>query len=156
MPQNIVDAVLTAEAETAARAAITTIRENLPFLVSLNPAQRTNLLKAGNVYLPFVNIALDTITEFPQVVSPLFDKEGFLKDKELLDKLTALGTLIASLNEAVDDTLMALRSDLFVAALDLYGSVQQNKDKLPGLDTRCAQMQEFFKKGKSKPSPAGQ
>ncbi|MBZ0198496.1 MAG: hypothetical protein K8H86_01420 [Ignavibacteriaceae bacterium] len=148
MNQNLIDAVLEPDKKEAVKTAIITARENLNFLISLNPAQRSDLLKAGNTYFPFVELA-----QFPQVVSPLFDAEGFQKDKTLLEKLSSIHTLVSSLNEALDDTMMALRSDLFVAALDFYGSVQQNKDKVPGLDTRYAEMQEFFKRGKRKTPP---
>ena len=33
-------------------------------------------------------------------------------------------------------------------ALEIYAAVQQNKDKVPGLDVIAAQLKEFFKRTK--------
>jgi hypothetical protein len=60
------------------------------------------------------------------------------------------------LAEGIQKTYTAVGSDTLVASLEVYASVKQSKDKVPGLSVVSDEMGAFFKKAKSKPesSPA--
>ena len=76
-------------------------------------------------------------------------KEEFLKDYELFNKLRPVYNLMNELAEGLQKTFTAVGSDTLVAALDVYASVKQNKDKVPGLSVMNDELATFFKKAKA-------
>ena len=48
--------------------------------------------------------------------------------------------------QAMEHTLLAAWSDLLVEALEVNAAAQQNKDKVPGLNSIADEMANFFKK----------
>ena len=85
----------------------------------------------------------------PEILSAVFDKEEFLKDYELFNKLRPVYNLMNELAEGLQKTFTAVGSDTLVAALDVYASVKQNKDKVPGLSVMNDELATFFKKAKA-------
>ncbi|MDP3149132.1 MAG: hypothetical protein Q8N83_08380 [Ignavibacteria bacterium] len=155
MEQNLISAVITAEALAAVNAAMETIKQNLPFLVTFTDDQKKSIHKLGNTYKPFADDAAETVTLYPQIMSGTFDKEEYLRDYQLFKNLSEIDGKLASLYSAVEDTLMAAGSDTLSSSLQVYNAVQQNKKKIPGLDTVAEKMQVFFEKKKSVvPPPA--
>jgi hypothetical protein len=57
---------------------------------------------------------------------------------------------VNELAESIQKTFTAAGSDSFVAALEVYASVKQSKDKVPGLSVIANEMGVFFKKTKAK------
>lgn len=153
MEQNLISAVITAEELTAVNAAIETIKEKLPFLVTFSDNQKKTIHKLGNTYKPFADDAAETVTIYPQIMSGTFDKEEYLRDYQLYKRLSEIEGKLASLYSAVEDTLMAAGSDTLSGSLQIYNAVQQNQKKIPGLDTVAAKMQVFFEKKKAVVTP---
>jgi len=106
--------------------------------------------KAGNAYLLFIDMAYQTMIAHPEILSGVFDKEEFQKDYALLSALRPIFNQINELAEGIQKTFMAVGSDAMIAALDVYSSVKQNKDKVPGLSVTADQMSEFFKRTRTK------
>jgi len=67
-----------------------------------------------------------------------------------------IASQLAELTSSVQATLFAANSDCMVEALEVYAAVQQNKDKVPGLDTIAIEMREFFKKTRKPKTEAKQ
>jgi hypothetical protein len=86
----------------------------------------------------------------PEILPGIFDKEEFLRDYELLNTLRPVYNQINELAEGIQKTFTAVGSDTLVAALEVYASVKQSKDKVAGLSVMNDEMAVFFKKAKAK------
>lgn len=128
------------------------IKNELPFLVTLNAKDKKELIKLGNYYKPFVDKAKQVLDSSPEIMPQVFDKDEFYRDYELLNNLTPILNELNQLREAVEDTIFVSASDLFSSSLDVYASVHLNRDKISGMDTIHQEMKESFKKAKKKTS----
>jgi len=150
MAQNIISAALTAEQLTAIQNKLTELREQMPFLLALTKAQRKKMPKLGNKFKPFVSIAEEVVNQHPQIISPLFSKEEFLRDTRLMRDLVTIYEKSVALTEALNNTIFAAGSDSFVESLEIYAAVLANKDKIPGLEDVAARMGAFFERKRTK------
>ncbi len=150
MAQNLISATLSADDAAAVNQNLADAKSRLNFLLSLQTADVVSMFKVGNAYLPFIDKAYQTVNAHPEILSGVFDKEEFLKDYALLSALRPIFNQINELAEGIQKTFMAVGSDTMIAALDVYSSVKQNKDKVPGLKVTADEMGEFFKKSKTK------
>ena len=156
MEQNLISAVITTEDVALINGAIETIKQKLPFLITFTEEQKKGIHKLGNTLKPFVDDAAETVNLYPQIMSGTFNKEEYLRDYQLYKTLLELNGKLASLNSAVEDTLTAAGSDTLGGSLQVYTAVQENKKRIPGLDTVAARMQVFFEKKKAAPKPPTQ
>ena len=120
MPDNRIDASLSAADRDAALAAVNTIREKLPFLLDLSPEERHALPKMGDRSLAFVNKALEVATQNPDFLPRSFDLEAMRRDVELLAALRPIVLALTQLRELVDDSALQVGSEAYVAALAVY------------------------------------
>ncbi len=150
MAQNLISATLSVDDAAAVNQNLADAKSKLNFLLSLQTVDVVTMFKVGNTYLPFIDMAYQTVIAHPEILSGVFDKEEFLKDYALLSALRPIFNQINELAEGIQKTFMAVGSDSMIAALDVYSSVKQNKDKVPGLSVTADQMGEFFKKTKTK------
>jgi hypothetical protein len=150
MAQNLISATLSATEAAEVQQDLTAVKNKLSFLLSLQPEEISGIIKTGNTFIPFVEIAKQTVEAHPEIMSGVFDKEEFLNDYNLF---TTIRPILAQLNELVDGlgkTYHAAGSDTFVASLEVYDAVKLNKDKVPGLNATAESMAAFFKKTKAK------
>jgi hypothetical protein len=124
MNTNRVSATLSAEDRTAVLSAIDTIKQKLPFLVDLSPEDRRALPKAGDKSRAFVSAALTLATQNPDVLPRKFDLQEFQKDVALLESLAPVAAAVQQLSERIEDTLTAVGSDAYTAALLVYHSAR--------------------------------
>ena len=73
-----------------------------------------------------------------------------MRDCNLFNAIRPLLNQLNELSESLQKTYYAVGSDAFVAALEVYSAVKQNKDKVPGLNVTADEMGVFFKKAKAK------
>ena len=146
--QNLVSAVFTPEAQTGVTQGITGIKSKMDFLIILQPNQKNQLMKVGTIHSGFVKDAYQVVCDHPEIMSSLFNVDEFKKDYSLSQDLVPILNQLNELTESVEDTLFAANSDSMCAALEVYGAVQANKDKVPGMDTIAAKMAGYFKKSK--------
>lgn len=144
--QNLISAILSPEVKANVMTKLTEVKTSLDFVISLLPEQKCEFVKAGNTMLPFVEKAYNAASTHPEILSSVFDKEEFFKDYLLSKELVPIFNLLKELTTSLDATLCAASSDAMVGALEVYASVQQNKDKVPGLDTVNAELKEFFRR----------
>lgn len=154
MSQNLISATLSGEDAASVQENLASAKSKLSFLLSLGKDDVVTLFKVGNAYLPFIDLAYETVISHPEILPAVFNKAEFLKDYELLKKLRPIFNQMNELAEAVQKTFMAVGSDTLVAALEVYDAVKQHKDKVPGLDATAADMAVFFKRTRTKSESA--
>lgn len=154
MSQNLISATLSGEDAASVQENLASAKSKLSFLLSLGKDDVATLFKVGNAYLPFIDLAYETVISHPEILPAVFNKAEFLKDYELLKKLRPIFNQMNELAEAVQKTFMAVGSDTLVAALEVYDAVKQHKDKVPGLDATAADMAVFFKRTRTKSESA--
>lgn len=150
--QNLISADFPAQKTQDILRKLEEIKNELPFLVTLNAKDKKELIKLGNYYKPFVDKAKQVLDSSPEIMPQVFDKDEFYRDYELLNNLTPILNELNQLREAVEDTIFVSASDLFSSSLDVYASVHLNRDKISGMDTIHQEMKESFKKAKKKTS----
>jgi hypothetical protein len=149
MPNNRIDGVLTAEDLEAIFGAIDTIRQRMPFLVGLVPAERIRLPKMGDKSRAFVSKALDIATRTPGLLSA--ELLGQLRrDYELTTAMQPVAVALVQLGELVSDSTMLAGSEAFSAALVAYEMVKRAGEN-EALDALAVELARRFDK---EPRPA--
>jgi len=154
MPYQNIDAAISAADLQAIRDAFATIKQKLPFLVSMTVEERKATFKAGPGSLSFVQNALAAAQNFPQILPPSFDKDGFKRDVDLFGVLTELDTESESLNSQIDDTRLAVGGEAMKAAAQVYKLAQAAVDTVPGLKPVVDLLSERFQRA-NKPKASG-
>ena len=150
MEQNLMSAELTADDVKAIMDAFALIKSKMPFLSAMQKADVSGYFKIGNSYQPFLEKIYQTVEAHPEILPLIFDKEEFLRDHALYTTLTPIMNQAQELCEGIQKTVTAAGSDSLVAALDVYASIKQNKDKVPGLSVMHEEMAPFFRRAKAK------
>lgn len=145
MPYQTISAALSEAQLQEIKAAIATIRSNMPFLISLTVDERRKRFKMGNKSLAFVSNSLSVTQNNPEVVPSNFDIAEFNKDYQLTVSLTEILTLLQQLTEEVDDTLLAVGSESMASSLLVYDYVKTAAKHAPGLKSVADQLGERFK-----------
>ena len=154
MTTNQISATMTQTDRDAVLAVVATIKEKLPFLMDLTPEQRKSLPKMGDKSQAFVNKALEVATQNPDFLPRSFDLEEMKRDVELFQALYPVFLSLTQLQELVDDTVMAVGSDAYAAALMVY-SFAKASGKGAGLDAVADEMGKRFAR-KSRKAQSGE
>lgn len=151
--QNITGTLSAADIQEI-KAALQTVQQKLPFLVTLSTEERRKLVKMGDKSLAFVNNSVTAAQSNREILPASFNVEELVRDYQLASTLTELLTLIKQLNEQVDDTLLAVGSEAMTGSLTVYDYVKTAAKKTPGLKTLADQLGERFKAIKGRPTKA--
>lgn len=154
MAQNLISATLSTEDAAEVQQNLTNAKAKLSFLLSLQTDDVATIFKVGNAYLPFIDLVYQTVMAHPEILPGVFDKDEFIRDYNLLSALRPIFNQVSELLESIQKTFTAVGSDTMVAALEVYSSVKQNKNKVPGLAATADQMAVFFKRTRAKKEPA--
>ena len=149
MEQDLVNAEISSEDLTVLNTALATIKNKLPFLISLSPKEKASLSKVGDTYKPFIAKASQAVTMYPEIMPGVFDKPGFLRDYNLFTSLEPVLTNLQGLVKALDDTITAAGSDALVSSYEVYGEVKDNADRIPGLKALYDEMKAYFPRKRS-------
>jgi hypothetical protein len=145
VPYENISATVTDENLINIKAAIATIQDNLPILISLKAEERRKRVKMGDKSLAFVSNSRAVTQNNPEVVPRSFDIAEFEKDYQLTIALTEVLGLLEQLTEKVDDTLLAVGSESMASSLLIYDFVKTAAKHSPGLKTVADQLGERFK-----------
>ncbi len=143
MTTNHISATLVKADRDAVMAAITTIKEKLPFLLDPTVEQRKSLPKMGDKSRAFVSKALEVATQNPDFLPRSFDLDEMRRDVELFESLYPILLSVTQLQELVDDTCMAVGCDAYAAALTVYNFAKAS-GKGSGLDALVDEMGRRF------------
>ncbi|RDZ28946.1 hypothetical protein [Lysobacter silvisoli] len=149
MSQNLIDLQLPADALNAIDEALNTLESALIGLVALTPDQRRQLTKMGDKSEAFCRQALHVVNENPGILPRNFDLDGLRRDLAALDALRPRAVRLARLNERLQDSDMALGSDLMSAALEGYAFLKI-AGKGEGLDALRQMLSARFNRGPNK------
>jgi hypothetical protein len=119
--QNLVSLHPSAQDLADLDAAIDTLQRVLGPMVALQPQQRRDLIKMGDKSEAFCRQTLAVLTSNPQIVPPNLDLGEANADLAALDQLRPRLNELQQLAERLDDTVLALGSDVYAAALEGYG-----------------------------------
>lgn len=116
---------LDAAAVTAIQGAIQTIRANLPFLIGFTPEERRMLPKLGDKSRAFDQKAIGYMEQSPQWVPGYVSMDELRKDRALRDSLEDVLRPLAELCQSVDDTVLQVNSEIWLAELAYYSAVKE-------------------------------
>jgi uncharacterized phage infection (PIP) family protein YhgE len=155
MPYQNISAQVSDADVAAIKAAVATIQQKLPFLVSLTPDERKSLPKAGPNSLSFVENALQAAKNNPNILPGSFNATEFESDVDLFAVLTDVNTSIAQLASQIDDTRVAVGSEAMNEARQVYDYVKAAVKTTPGLKPVADQLAERFQRtSAAKPAAA--
>jgi hypothetical protein len=137
--QNLVSATLSNTDRDAVLLAISTITTKLPFLIGLSPGDRINLQKMGNVRRSFVEQTVPIASQNAQVLPASFDLNELTADMDLYRQLAPIMDALKPVFEKLDDTLLAVGSDLYAGSLEAYSYIKV-AGKSQGLDALRQQL----------------
>ena len=133
MSQNLIDLNLTTENLSAIDGAFAVLEEQLSGLVGLTPGVRQQLTKMGDKSEAFCRQAVDVLGENPGILPRDFDFPGLRRDLQMLDAIRPRIMRLRKLQQLLDDSEMALGSDVMSGALEGY-SFLKVAGKGKGLD----------------------
>jgi hypothetical protein len=127
--KNLISATLNDADRDAAKAAIATAKGKMPFLITLSDEERRKSYKMGQKSVEYVRLNLRGAKNFPQYLLASFDTAEYEKDVNLISQLWEVRIVIASLLEAVDDTIMAAGIDGIDSASVVYDYLKKAAKK---------------------------
>ena len=120
MFQNKVSATLTDADRDAVLAAVSTIRQKLPFLIDLSNEERRALPRFGDKSRAFVAKALEVATQNRTALPQSFDLEEMRRDIQLFEDLQPILMAFNKLLRLAEDTSKQAGSEAYGAALSVY------------------------------------
>ena len=154
MNNNRISATLPKADADAVAAAISTIRQKLPFLIDLTADERRALTKLGDKSRAFVLKALEVATQNPTMLPGSFGLQEMKADVELFESLEPIFMAINKLQDLIDDTLMLAGSEAYAAALAVY-TFARLSDAGEALELAADDLgRRFVRKSKRGTSPA--
>jgi hypothetical protein len=120
MSQNLISITFDDKALSAIDTAISALEGELQGLIDLRADERRSLPKMGDKSEAFCRQTLNVLAQNPQVVAPSLDLAEAQRDLQALDALRSRSLRLRQLVGRVEDTELALGSDVMSAALDGY------------------------------------
>ena len=149
-----ISATLSQADRDAVMEAVATIKAKLPFLTGLSAEECKALPKMGDKSRAFVSKALEVATQNPDFLPRSFDLNEMRKDVQLFESIYPIVVALTQLSELLDDTLLAVGSEAYAAALQVY-SYAKASGQGSGLDAVVGEMgQRFARKSRSPKSQA--
>ena len=120
MSQNLISLTIDSNRFSAIDAALTALEKQLDDFVELSVEQRRELLKLGPRTEVFCRATIEVMERNPGALPADFDLNAIRQDRVAIDQVRPLLSRLRMLVSRVQDTEMALGSDLYKAALDGY------------------------------------
>src|SRR5678809_203860 len=117
----------------------------IPFSVSLQPEDRMHLRKKGTKRAGYVDDSFDGITTHTDSIPSKFDLAGYQNRKALDAQLRTVLDKVNTLRETIDDTLLALGSDLMHQSDEGYSYLQTAAKNSGALTDTVAKISKAFK-----------
>ena len=157
MSQNLISLQIDPATLDQIQQTIQALNTQLDFLIDLSADERRGLTKMGDRSQVFVDRALEVAQSHPDILPRRFDVAEFGSDVTLHRQLSTLKNKLTPLIEKLDDTTVAVGSDAYTQALEVYGYAKAAGTG-EGLDELRAAMGRRFKgqarKKATQPEPA--
>jgi hypothetical protein len=145
---NRISADLTEADKQAILDAVSLIRSKIPFLVNLTPDERQTLPKMSDKSVAFDDKCATYMDSLPALVPGFVDVGEVKKDRALRAQLTDVAAELISLGRSMDDTMMVVSSEVWMANLSFYQSVRQAaKRSVNGAQTANQDLSQRFPGG---------
>lgn len=142
---NRVSATVSPTDKTAIMTKLTEIKALLPFLLNLTKEERIQLPKLGPASLAFDEHCASYMATAPNLIPPFVDAAEVTKDRNLRLVLADLLREAHKLCEMLDDTLLLVGSEIWMADLSFYQTVRQAARRdVPGADAIYDDLKERF------------
>jgi len=142
---NRISAEVTAANVTAIVTKLTEIKALLPFLLNLTKDERIRLPKLGSNSLAFDEQCKTYMASAPNLVPPFVDPAEVNKDRALRLVLADILREVNKLAEALDDSLLLVGSEIWLADLTFYQTVRQAaRRNVLGADAIYDELKERF------------
>jgi hypothetical protein len=142
---NRVSATVSPTDKTAIMTKLTEIKALLPFLLNLTKDERIQLPKLGPASLAFDEHCAGYMATAPNLIPPFVDAAEVTKDRNLRLVLADLLREAHKLCEMLDDTLLLVGSEIWMADLSFYQTVRQAARRdVPGADAIYDDLKERF------------
>ncbi|WP_158885739.1 hypothetical protein [Rhodanobacter sp. L36] len=122
---NRISAVLSEQDVATVQGALATMRELLPFLVTLSAQDRREMPRLGLKSVGFDEKCVTYMASRAQFVPGFINTADLQKDRQLRSQLMRFATELQTLAMSVDDTLQSVSSELWMADLAYYQSVRE-------------------------------
>ena len=130
------------------------LNSRFTFTVDLSDEERGSLPKAGDKSLAFVRGAASLVKMETDFLPRSFDIAEFEQDVALTEQLVEIDRWLQRLARRVNDTLIEVGSEAYVAALAVYKNAKDN-GRGKELDPLLDQMgKRFAKKSRLDPKPS--
>ena len=143
MTLNKVSATLNTNERQAVMDAIATIKQSMPFLISLTTEERKSAAKVGDRSRGFMRNCLDAAQQHEDCLPRSFDVAEMQKDVQLMDDLYPILMALTELRSLVDDTYFMAQNEAYLASLKVYESAKCNDD-MPGMKIVVDQLKQQF------------
>lgn len=151
---NRISATMTAQDITDINAALTTIRNKLPFLMSVSNQERQEMAKMGDKSVGFDEKCAAYMVSNPEYLPGFIQIAEINKDRALRAQLLQFFPNLKTLCEAADDTMMVLGSEVWMADLAYYQNVREGARRgRAGADTIYNDLRTRFPGGNPQPTP---
>lgn len=148
--------VITPEQMAAINASIQTLNQSLSFAVNLSGDESKSIFKLGKDSAEIVQDSQVAVNEFPAILPGMFDKDEFVRDITLFRQVMEIKIKVDALAAKLKSTATAVGGEAMQHVLIVYGCVQDNKDRVPGLKPLADKMKARFKgQGGKKKSNGG-
>ena len=155
---NRISAEITADVKQQILTKLGEISALLPFLINLAADERKRIPNISTARGAMDETFSQQIAAHPDLVPNYVDTADLAHDRALRAALLELGTRLDELAVSLSDTAQAAGSDIYMAYLAFYNSVQQAAHRgVSGADAVLADLQRFIPRGPRKPAaPAPQ
>ena len=147
-----VSATMTPDQMAQARAAIQTLTNVMPFLISLTEDERDSLYSLGSKSVDFVQGAYQAVQTVPHVFPPSMDVTEFGRDTALFANMNELRILLRSFLDKFNDTYDEVGAEALFTSRFVYKQIKvAHESGTPGLKSIVDMLSERFKgQGKKK------
>jgi len=121
------------------------VAEKLPFLIELSPEEKQLLPRLGDKTQKFVEKTYELAKQKTDFLPRSFSVEEMGKDLKLNSELYAILTALRLLTKKVEDTYIETGSELYDAALVIYGAAKNSRVS-EGLEGLVAEIGTRFTK----------
>jgi len=147
---NYISAEITPAKVTETLGLLTSVKNNMPFLIKLENVSKKGMVSLDDSRTPFVAKCLQYAQKEAKIVPPFVDIVELNKDLTLFINLQNLSREINRIADMLNDTRIAAGTDAYVAALSIYNSAKQAaKMNVPGTQAIVDDLKKAFERNAS-------
>ena len=134
--------------------AIDTIKQALPFLLTLTPDESRRLRNLGFDGVAFAEAGLEAVQANLDFTRRGFDLAEFERDLALLKQLGRIRGPLNALSQQVTQTHQITGADVMVAADDIYEDMNRDNGETAAVQAPRQQMRKRYAQRQATPKPA--